>query len=192
MEHARRKETIWLFVSFDLLHFLISIFLISIVSNFLVIVLPEDPLGEGAFGKAIRVLNPNTGEVKVIKDMEMKETHFSGEQINELFISRRFDSPYIVKVEDTFIDQLQGGIHLYLLMEWCNGPRLAEVIKGRIGAGKELEPDVCFLLFQPLSPFLFYDLVLIALFHIALLPFNCRSCSRINNATSASFCSQRH
>ena len=87
---------------------------------------PESVLGEGAFGKVLKVVHKGSGllrAMKVLKRDKLREDsqYNIGRLFEEFSILRELDHPNIIKLYEVFQDEhhwymIQGGVRAYVLV----------------------------------------------------------------------------
>lgn len=114
-------------------------------------VIEEPPLREGSFGKVHRATTRETGELRAIKTVAMSALGATDQELfyEELAISRQLDHPNIVRLYDAISDGT--GIQWYLVMDFCEGGDLFDLISDHGGPGKFKEPTIARFAFEMLD-----------------------------------------
>ncbi|KAJ8261558.1 hypothetical protein GJAV_G00155700 [Gymnothorax javanicus] len=81
----------------------------------------QEEIGQGQFGKTLRVKNEKDG-----KDYAMKVVHDSERVMTEVTALKDLRHPFIVQYRDFFKDP--DSLNLYIVMEYCDGGNLSEKI----------------------------------------------------------------
>lgn len=86
-------------------------------------------LGKGGFGITYLVQHKRKGTYKVWKILKVADNRLSFEQINESYYSREIDSPYVVKIEETYFNVInRNNLEIRIIMEYCNSGDLTNII----------------------------------------------------------------
>ena len=91
---------------------------------------PESVLGEGAFGKVLKVTHKGSGLLRAMKVLKRdkirdEDNYNIGKLFEEFTILRELDHPNIIKQYEVFQDEH----HWYMITEYCNGGELFDSIK---------------------------------------------------------------
>ncbi len=89
----------------------------------------EKEIGKGSFGKVCRIIRKADNKILVWKELnygKMKEKE-KQQLVSEVNILRELNHPNIVKYYDRIIDKANARI--YIIMEYCEGGDLAQIIK---------------------------------------------------------------
>ena len=88
-----------------------------------------NPIGKGNFGKITKILRKSDKKILVWKELNYSELSDKEKQqiVSEVNILRELKHPNIVKYYDRIIDKKNQKI--YIIMEYCEGGDLNELIK---------------------------------------------------------------
>ena len=98
-------------------------------------------LGKGAYGKALlcrdRRVREEEDDLVVVKQVTALNQHQADEARREALILRRLDHPNVVAFFESFVcTSLEDGAALHIVMEFCDGGDLDQVIKRQRSTGR--------------------------------------------------------
>eukprot|EP00667_Euglena_gracilis_P007632 EG_transcript_7706 len=108
-----------------------------------------DTVGSGSYGRVVRVRRKSDGRLLVWKEVDYGHMSDKEKQliVSEVNILREFRHPHIVRYYDRVI--ARESRRLYIVMEYCEGGDLAQLIKARRKAASPLEePPIWRVLLQ--------------------------------------------
>ena len=89
-----------------------------------------EQLGEGAYGQVVKATHKASRYMRAIKVVSKDKIHNKSEFVNEIEILKRMDHPNIIRLYETFEDDL----NIYLVFELCLGGELFDRIIDKVGA----------------------------------------------------------
>ena len=92
-----------------------------------------NPIGKGTFGVVLRVIHKVTKQVRAAKSIAKAQIADMAKFKMEIEILRSMDHPNIVKLFEWFEDE----VNLYLIMEYCSGGELFEMIEKKRSFSEE-------------------------------------------------------
>ena len=112
-------------------------------------------LGKGAYGKALlcrdRRVREEEDDLVVVKQVTALNQHQADEARREALILRRLDHPNVVAFFESFVEtSLEDGAALHIVMEFCDGGDLDQVIKRQRSTGKVFDENYVMRIFVQL------------------------------------------
>ena len=106
-----------------------------------------NPIGKGNFGKITKILRKSDKKILVWKELNYSELSDKEKQqiVSEVNILRELKHPNIVKYYDRIIDKKNQKI--YIIMEYCEGGDLNELIKRLKNEKKNISEDIIWKIF---------------------------------------------
>ena len=88
----------------------------------------SEPLGEGAYGQVVKATHKATKYMRAIKIVSKSKIKDQTEFVNEIEILKRLDHPNIIRLYETYEDEL----NIYLVFEMCIGGELFDRIIDKV------------------------------------------------------------
>eukprot|EP01116_Phalansterium_solitarium_P015950 TRINITY_DN3595_c0_g1_i1.p1 TRINITY_DN3595_c0_g1~~TRINITY_DN3595_c0_g1_i1.p1 ORF type:complete len:1098 (-),score=430.43 TRINITY_DN3595_c0_g1_i1:176-3469(-) len=106
-------------------------------------------IGEGGFGFVYLVENVDSGQGHALKQLNVATRDQLQQAQNEINLMRALSySKYIVKLQDSTIQRRENGSEVLVLMEFCSGGGLTDLLNDYFARGKKLPEADIFAIFQ--------------------------------------------
>jgi calcium-dependent protein kinase len=107
----------------------------------------QKTLGEGSFGKVVKVIHKQTGQARAMKIIDKVNSDYDLDIKNEIDILKTLDHPNIVKIFECFITQK----YYYVITELCGQGELYEDVVNHKQSNPYREEPAAYIMHQILS-----------------------------------------